>query len=201
VSGLTPGNSYTWDAAYGIETLVASTNIRYGGPNDTTGNNAYGAFGFEVWEAGNCLGAVLYDPASAATKSLTALLAMTALDTTNARITFTAPASGKVRWRIAANSHANTAWGELLLGILDGATVKARSSAMQYRDGTSAATTFTVMEASGLITGLTPGNSYTYDAAYGVETAFTGGSLKWGGPDNTTANDAFGALVYEIWAA
>jgi hypothetical protein len=50
VSGLTPSASLTWDAAYGVETGVASTGLKYGGPNDTTANNAFGAFIFEVWE-------------------------------------------------------------------------------------------------------------------------------------------------------
>ncbi|KPF47058.1 hypothetical protein [Rhizobium sp. AAP43] len=51
VSGLTPGASLTWDMAYGVETLVASTAIKAGGPNDTTSNNAFGAAIFEIWEA------------------------------------------------------------------------------------------------------------------------------------------------------
>jgi hypothetical protein len=32
VTGLTSGTAYTWDAAYGVETLVAATGIKYGGP-------------------------------------------------------------------------------------------------------------------------------------------------------------------------
>ena len=50
VSGLTPAANLTWDAAYGVETLVASTGLKYGGPNDTTANNAFGAFIFEIWD-------------------------------------------------------------------------------------------------------------------------------------------------------
>ncbi len=38
-------------AAYGVETLVASTGLKYGGPNNTTANDAFGAFQFEIWEA------------------------------------------------------------------------------------------------------------------------------------------------------
>src|SRR6266496_3791981 len=103
VSGLVAGSSFTWDAAYGVETLVAATGLKYGGPNDTTTDNAFGAFLFEVWETNNLLGSVLYDPTTAATQVLTSLLAMTAFDTTNARITFTAPGSGKVFYVVRAN--------------------------------------------------------------------------------------------------
>jgi len=57
------------------------------------------------------------------------------------------------------------------------------------------------LEGNGVISGLTPGSSNTFDAAYGVEIVESAGGLKWGGPDNTTTDDAFGALQYEIWAA
>jgi hypothetical protein len=51
VTGLTPSATLVWDAAYGVETVVASTGLKYGGPNDTTGDNAFGGFAFEVWSA------------------------------------------------------------------------------------------------------------------------------------------------------
>ena len=40
----------------------------------------------------------------------------------------------------------------------------------------------------------------TWDAAYGVETAVAATGLKYGGPNNATANDAFGALIFEVWS-
>jgi hypothetical protein len=46
------------------------------------------------------LAGVAYDPAAAVTKATSAALAMTAFDTTNLRVTFTAPANGKVLVRI-----------------------------------------------------------------------------------------------------
>jgi len=52
VTGLVAGASLTWDAAYGVETIVAATGIKYGGPNDAaTANNAFGGFAFEIWDA------------------------------------------------------------------------------------------------------------------------------------------------------
>ena len=40
-----------WDAAYGVETVVAVSGLKYGGPNNATANDAFGAFRFEVWAA------------------------------------------------------------------------------------------------------------------------------------------------------
>jgi hypothetical protein len=203
VSGLTPYQSYTWDAAYGVEQATASTGLKYGGPNNATTDDAFGAFHFEIWDTANLLAGKLYDPASAVTKATDSLLAMTALDTTNLRHTFTCPASGKVLWRIKTLQNGGGGVGQHLLGILESATVQARSSpskckACALTDGNS----YYIQEASGVISNLTAGNSYTFDAAYGVEIIASGGSgLKYGGPDNATGNDAFGGIAYEIWAA
>ena len=49
MAGLSPG-PLNVDAAYGVETLVASTGIKYGGPNNTTANDAFGGFAFEAWD-------------------------------------------------------------------------------------------------------------------------------------------------------
>lgn len=201
VSGLTPGNSYTWDAAYGVEIVLASTNLRYGGPDDATGADANGGFLFEVWETPTLLGSVLYDPAVAVTKATTSLLAMTQIDTTNARITFTAPASGKILWRIKTVQHGSTTFGQTLLGVMDGATVKGRVAPIMGNPQTSVATACCSLHGSAVVSGLNPGNIYSYDAAYAVQVVAGAGGIKYGGPNNTTTNDAFGALCYEIWQA
>lgn len=201
VTGLTPGNSYTWDAAYGVEILVAATAIKYGGPDNATVNDAYGALLFEVWDAPTLIAAKLYDPAGAVTKSGTTLIAMTAFDTTNLRHTFNAPPSGKVMWRINVSTHGDASMRSMLLGILDGATVKARSAPVVGSPSANAATSCFAHEASGVITGLTPGNSYTWDAAYGVEVIMSAGGFKYGGPNDTTTDNAFGGAAFELWAA
>jgi hypothetical protein len=201
VDGLTPGNSYTWDAAYGVEILVASTALKYGGPNNATTNDGFGEFNFEVWETPTLLAGKLYDPAVAVTKSMTALLAMTALDTTNLRHTITAPASGRVMWRIRGQYQGSLTMGQALFGVLDGATVRARTAPVRGLPLTGSATTNMALEASGVISGLTGGNSYTLDAAYGVEVVASAGGLKYGGPNDTTATNAFGGIAYELWAA
>jgi hypothetical protein len=203
ITGLTPTTSYSFDAAYGVEIVVASSAIKYGGPNNTTTDDAYGAFQFEVWETANLLAGTLYDPTSAVTKATTSLLAMTALDTTNLRLTFNAPASGNVYWRVSTQQHGSTTVGQMALGILDGSTVKARtapiSSALQA--GGAVGSSALIQEASGVITGLTPTQSYTWDAAYGVEIVAAGGGLKYGGANDTTTNNAFGGTAFEIWTA
>lgn len=50
LTGLTPG-AMNLDAAYGVE-IVSSAGgaLKYGGPNDTTTNNGFGGFNFEVWD-------------------------------------------------------------------------------------------------------------------------------------------------------
>lgn len=147
-----------------------------------------------------CLGAAIYDPAVAVNKVTTAAIAMTALDTTNLRIAFTAPASGRVLVRLQGVLHGATTFPQILLGILEGATVKMRKAPMTG-GGNLAATTQQSVEAVAVVTGLTPSAALTWDAAYGVETLVAATGLKYGGPNNTTANDAFGGFSFEIWSA
>lgn len=143
----------------------------------------------------------LYDPAAAVSHATTAALAMTALDTTNLRLTFTAPASGRVLVRLQGTLHGATTFPQIMLGVLESSTVKGRVSPAGLVNGNLAATTFLTVEGLFLVTGLTAGTSYTWDAAYGVETVVASTGLKYGGPNNTSANDAFGGFAFEIWAA
>lgn len=48
-TGLAAG-AMNCDAAYAVQVIVASTNIKYGGPNTNAGGNAWGAFCFEAWD-------------------------------------------------------------------------------------------------------------------------------------------------------
>lgn len=199
VSGLTPGASLTWDAAYGVEVLIASTAIKYGGPNNTTTNDAFGGFSFEVWDMPTLLATTLYDPAAAVTKSTTALLAMTAVDTTNLRLGFTVPSTGRVMVRLRVPFHGSTTLPSVLLGVLESATVKGRQSPLGAVKDTAAATGQTPQEALFVVTGLTPLASLNWDAAYGVEIVSAAGGLKYGGPNDTTTDNAFGGFLFEIY--
>lgn len=145
------------------------------------------------------LAATAYDPAVAVSKVTTAALALTALDTTNLRLAFAVPASGRVLVRLQGTLHGAATFPQILLGVLEGATVRGRVAPAGFVNGNLAATTFLTVEAQFPVSGLTPGAGLTWDAAYGVETLVAATGLKYGGPNNTTANDAFGAFIFEIW--
>lgn len=145
----------------------------------------------------NLLGSILYDPGTAVNKVTTAAIALTALDTTNLRIAFTIPSHGRVRVRMSATLHGAVTMPQILLGVLEGSTVRGRVAPM-VGGSNLAATSLYKVEADFIISGLTPG-AVNWDAAYGVETLVAATGLKYGGPNNTTANDAFGAFTFEIW--
>lgn len=199
VEGLTPGDNLTWDAAYAVQVILTSTNIRYGGPNNTTTNDAYGGFVFEIYDTPNLLDCINYDPGTAVSKSTASLLAMTALDTTNLRITFTAPDSGKVLVRLRTCVVGATSYPQIVLGVLDGSTVKGRGPAMGALATAVGSTMPMTVESEFIVDGLTPGGSYTWDAAYGVEVVVASTNIKYGGPDNNSGNNAWGAFLFEIW--
>lgn len=142
-----------------------------------------------------------YDPATAVSHSTAVNLAMTALDTANLRLTFTVPVSGSVLVRLKGTQHGNTTFAQILLGVMDAVGVVARVTPHMVIGGTSLATTRCHCEALFVVTGLVPAASLTWDAAYGVEVAVATTGLKYGGPDSVTANDAFGAFQFEVWAA
>lgn len=146
----------------------------------------------------NLLAGKLYDPAAAVSKATSALLALTALDTTNLRLAFVVPPSGIVRVRLSGVLHGATTFPQIVLGVLEGSTVRGRQAPI-LGGGNLAATTLMAAWAEFVVTGLTPGASLNWDAAYGVETVVAATGLKYGGPNNTTANDNFGGFVFEIW--
>lgn len=147
----------------------------------------------------NLLAGVNYDPGTAVAKSCASLLAMTAIDTTNLRLTFTCPASGKVFIRIGCCSSGATGTPpQILLGVLDGSTVRGRASPTGIH-ATSSATLRSYQAVEFLVTGLTPGASYSFDAAYGVEVVAASTNIQYGGPDDTTTNNAWGGFRFEIW--
>jgi hypothetical protein len=209
ITGLTPSNSYTLDAAYAVEAIIASTNIKYGGPNNTTSNDAWGGFCYEIWEAKNLLAAKMYDPSTAASHATSSLTAMTALDTTNLRNTFTTAASGpgstSVLVRIRGGSYQGaTGTPGVLFGVLDGSTVKGRvphNLGGQSINGTATTTMQRAVNAAFVVTGLTANTSYTWDLAMSVDFVVASSTFRYGGPNNTTADDCWGGLAYEIWKA
>jgi hypothetical protein len=203
IGGLTPGQSYTWDLAYSVEVVVASSVIRYGGLNNTTANDNWGGIGYEIWDTPGLLAWTHYDPGTASqVVSMTNPIVLTAIDTTNLRLTFTCPSSGKVLVRLrgvitgTTSTIINYQWG-----ILDGGTLRGRCRGMGGRNqiGTVIASDQLTTESQILVTGLTGGTSYTWDAAVGVDAGQTSALVSMGGPDNTTTNDAWGGFAYDIW--
>jgi hypothetical protein len=207
VTGLTPTSSYTWDAAYGIEFAVASTQLGWGGPNDTSASNAYGALSYEIWETANLLAGTMYDPSTAASAATTAASAVAALDTTNLRLAFTTNASGagstSVLVRLRSMINGAAAQAQVLLGVLDGSTIMGRCAPQgAFTDsGTLLATDHQVIESLFVVSGLAASTAYTWDAAYGTETVQASSAIRWGGPDDTTQDNAYGGFDFSIWAA
>lgn len=203
VSGLTPGNSYTWQAAMGVETLVASSALKWGGPNDAVTNNAFGQLIFEVWSTENLLAAKLFDPAGASTYATTALSALTAIDTTNLRLTWTPATTDPVLVRAHACWHGATGTqAQMLLGVLEGANIRGRGAAPTaiLQASTALATDFHVVTGEFICFGHAAGSPVNWDLAMGIEVAGPAlTALKAGGPDDATGNNAFGGLAYEVW--
>lgn len=200
ITGLTPGQTYTYDAAYDVEFAVAATALKYGGPNNTTQNDAFGSIAYEIWDAPELLDSKHYDPAVAVSNSVATATAMTALDTTNLRCTFVGPASGIVHVRLrGVTSDTTGGLANTLLGILDGATVKMRNRGFGGINdvGSLAATSQFVAEATGIIA-VTPGLTYNWDAAYGVDGQQVGGNLHYGGPNDTTQANAWGGFSFDV---
>lgn len=153
----------------------------------------------------NLLAGTYYDPAAAVTKATTALLAMTALDTTNLRLTFTAPPSGRVLVRARGGCvHGATTFPQILVGRLESSPAAGTVRGRQVSNGggfngTAVASTQLPVNVEYVITGLTPGTQYVWDLAYGVEVTVASTGWKYGGPNNTTTNDAFGGISFEVW--
>jgi hypothetical protein len=146
----------------------------------------------------NLLGAILYDPSSAGTKATSSNIAMTAIDTTNLRLTVTVPAHGYIRVKMSCAIEGGTTFPQILLGVMVGAAISGRIAPQMVINGTALATTRAVAVAEFTIAGLTPGST-VFDAAYGVEFLVASTNIKYGGPNNTTASDAWGGFSYEIW--
>jgi hypothetical protein len=104
-----------------------------------------------------------------------------------------------VRVVIEVTLHGAVTFSQFLLGVLEGATLRGRVVPLMTINGTALATTMCRLKADYIVTGLTPGASVNWDAAWGCETFVASSLLKYGGPNNTTVNDAFGAMVFQLW--
>jgi hypothetical protein len=146
----------------------------------------------------NLLGAALYDPAVAVSKATSALLAMTAFDTTNLRLTVTVPAHGMLRIRMVTTLTGATTVPTILLGVLNSTTVVGRQTPLDFPGTMNAATQSCPCIADFIVTGLTPG-SITLDAAYAVQVIVASTNIKYGGPNTNAGANAWGAFSFEIY--
>lgn len=205
VTGLTPGTSYSWDLAWATEFPVASSVLKYGGPDVGTASTAAGGVAYEIWDAPGLLSSIAYDPASAAvSSSVAAAAAVAALDTTNLRTSFVAPSSGNVVVRLRGVVSGTTGTGQShMWAVLDGATVRFRQRGVGgfSTSSTLAATDHITTEATGLVTGLTGGTTYTWDAAFAAQSAESSAVIKYGGPNDTTQDNAWGQFTFDVWSA
>lgn len=144
------------------------------------------------------LAGTFYDPAVAVAKTTAVNREMIAFDTTNLRLVFTAR-SQFVLVKLGASLNGATTMPQVLLGILDGSTVKGRQVPLGALPGTALATTNVPIRAEFLVATVS-GTGYTWDAAYGVETAVASTNINYGGPNTSgSANNAWGGFQYEIW--
>lgn len=151
----------------------------------------------------------LYDPTAAVSKATTSNLAMTAIDTTNLRLTFTAPANGIVLVRQACVVLGNFAlytgstyvlgMPQFVFGVLEGSTIQGRS-APRYMGVGNPYSVGPTAESMFLVTGLTAGSSHTWDAAYAVSNPATSTGLRYGGPNDALGNPSWGGYSFEIWS-
>jgi hypothetical protein len=148
----------------------------------------------------NLLKAALYDPAVAVSKATSALLAMTAFDTTNLRLAVTVPAHGMVRFRLRCNLTGATTSPTILLGVLNGATVVGRVIPTYENATANAATQSFVMDAEFTATGLAAGAT-NFDAAYAVQVLVAATNIKYGGPNTNAGANAWGASVASVTGA
>jgi hypothetical protein len=96
--------------------------------------------------------------------------------------------------------HGATTYPQILFGVLESTTVRARTVPIGGLKTTALATTHLVRESQSVVTGLTPGNSYVWDAAYAVQLVLASTGIKYGGPNDTTTNNAFGGFLFEVWS-
>lgn len=146
----------------------------------------------------NLLKAILYDPSGAVSKATSSLIAMTAFDTTNLRLAVTVPAHGMVRIHMHCVLEGATTFPSILLGVLNGASVIGRVAPVQTLGNTAVATARLSCDADFTMTGLAPG-AMNMDAAYGVEVVVAATNIKYGGPNDTTTDNAWGGFVFEAF--
>ena len=144
---------------------------------------------------GGLIGCTQYGP-SARTGKTTTSTSLAAIDTTNMTVSFTAPASGQVLVRLTAFVVTAAGVSSFWALFTHGTTTQVGNS-MQYASGAGNVTVTTAC----LVTGLTPGTTYQWDWAWGVQsgTATIEIQATTGVPASFALQGA--PAVMEVWAA
>lgn len=169
--------------------LVAGTGITII-PNDGADTITVAASG----GSGAAIARVVYDPATSASITTTST-SLVDVDATNLAITFTATSS-IVDVVLDGSATHTTAVGYTLWGLREGTTGVGKQQLAAFGGSTTAVVN--PAQRTIRVTGLTPGNSYTYKWAHRV-TAGGGGFLA-GGSDTSGVNSSFGAAIIEVYA-
>ena len=129
VGGLAPG-AMNVDAAYGVETLVAATGLKYGGANNATANDAFGGFSFEAWDPMPIVNTAATGPAQVtadATRQVTvgafAANSITAAAIANAAIDAATFAAGAIDAAAFAQGAADKVWGTAIRLLTAGTNI------------------------------------------------------------------------------
>lgn len=157
----------------------------------TATGTAAGDWGWAAPAPSGLLARTSYDPSTLATYT-PSYTALTAIDTTNLAVTFTAPSSGAVLVVLEA-----VVTGEsqtMYLGVTDSAGQVGHHGAVSY-DSSSTNSLQMRQTFSTLVAGLTPGDSYTY--YFAAET--NGGNIYAGGGSITSGGK--GPASISVWEA
>jgi hypothetical protein len=123
---------------------------------------------------------------------------LTAMDTTNLTISFTAPASGDVLVRLTADASVPTNIA-VMWGLLDHTSHSLVGNAVAYVTTSNLGSSYSVAL---LITGLSSGTSYQYDWAQGLNVTGTQGLTFGGGTGSTSLTQSMASpFVMEVWSA
>jgi hypothetical protein len=139
---------------------------------------------------GTLIAKTIYAPSSTTVKSR-ASATMAEADTTNLRLTFTAPASGKVRIVLACNTDMNGAAGNGNWGLMEGGSVISGSVCRMMRVPDAEGYLTAVIHLSGVSAG-----SHSYDWA--LSTAGGGETIRLVIEDGVASGD-FAPAVMEAW--
>lgn len=123
---------------------------------------------------GGTIAATRYAPATVATKTASTT-SLVALDAALLSVSFTAPATGKVQVELSGVTHGSATSTRTYWGLVDGAVPVADSLVMVHEGTTPDRAGATI-----IVTGLTPGQNYTWAwaaaASSGTTTLTAGGS-------------------------